>query len=407
MRTSCIIALSLFLIICPIWVHIIRRTGLLQHDDALTRIESMSLVHGKTAIATYTSNVTRKRDLVVDRINSCWPGGRALSPLRIPDTIKLLHNSNHESDLSMCGASADILQVVAEVSCIVEANILSIYDLYANKCISNPMYVHVIVTLDLISCYRIANQSGLAWKHVRCIDERKIFGDTLTMQLIREELSKVGPTADKKGAPWFFQQFLKIEAVARGIGGLGDRVRIIDGDVLILSYSPWFLNSGHAIYDSCYSKSDGYNGIRYGHVYFSLTGKRLVGSSEMVAHSMSTTRKHVCRLKRDLAGGNSAVGINLTLWPLKSLRALCDANAITGFSEYWYIFSSTVYYFPDEVVIRYQDPKSPPHCVRVSSVKCSVYAERLIEMAQTSYPEATYVVFESHDSRKRMVSSYT
>jgi len=231
---------------------------------------------------------------------------------------------------------------------------------------------------------------------------RTVFGSAVTMNLVEAELLKVGREAYKKGAPWYFQQFLKIEAVAIGVGGLSNRVRIIDGDVLVLRRTHWFFQPDGVIHDICFSKTDGLNSIRYGNVYFNLTGRRLIGGPEMVAHSMSVTRKHAKILKSDLGQGDSGDNSSESSWVFRSLRALCDPNAFTGFSEYWYLLSSAVFHFPSEVAFRLQNPESPPYCARVDSGlrSCPMNAADIIKKTRSSDPNALHVVFEAHDSTR-------
>jgi hypothetical protein len=349
------------------------------------------------------SMVTKK---YIAMMKKCWPGRHALLPLPIPDNLKGFEHGNEKTLVMPQGSNppkkvhADILQVVAKISCVLKANILSVYEHQSKQFRSSPDYVHVVITLDLDQCFKMARRNGPAWKHVRCVDERTVFGEKMTMKSIAHELSLVGKSATEKGAPWFFQQFLKIEAVALGIGGLGDNVRIIDGDVLVLKQSEWFLESGGVVYDNCYSINDGYNGIRYGHVYNKLTKRRLIGGPEVVAHSMSVTRKHAQRLKKDLAQqSDSKDKTSEALWALKSLRAMCDSNAFSGFSEYWYLLSSTVHHYPDEVAFRLQDPNSSPYCIRVEQgKKCSGHPEDIVKKTRALNSSALYVVFETHDS---------
>ena len=373
-------------------------------------------MHFDSAIPTSTLSLRRSRELrenfsVISRIdestriNDCWPHRQALSPLPVPDYIHRLQSNLETSqnypkkNVTANRKSIDILQVVAKVTCIVEANILSIYEYQSNHFSILPTYVHVLVTLDMDPCSNMANQSGLVWTHVRCVDERHVFGDKLSKKIIETELSKVGSHARTKGASWFFQQFLKIEAAALGVGGLGDKIRIIDGDVLVLKKPHWFFGVGGVIYDSCYSKNDGNNGFRYGHTYFVLTGRRLIGGPDFVAHSMSVSRKHAQRLRMDLDTNSVDVSRDPS-WVFKSLQVMCDANSITGFSEYWYLLTSTIHHYPEEVALRVQNPGSPPYCTRLrSGGACTGSIENTIQVTRDAFPSATYVVFESHLSR--------
>ena len=72
-----------------------------------------------------------------------------------------------------------------------------------------------------------------------------MFGSNVTLSLIEETMAnlapdnlaqarirRVAPAAVKhmNRAAWYWQQFLKLAAVAAGVGGLREHVRIMDGD---------------------------------------------------------------------------------------------------------------------------------------------------------------------------------
>jgi len=112
----------------------------------------------------------------VARMNQCWPSGLSLSPMRIPDNVRQFQNKNVKDTMFIREKKcADILQVVAKISCFLKANIMSVYAIQSNQYEFEPVYVHVIITPDIRACSNMALRSGPEWKHLRCIDENCIW----------------------------------------------------------------------------------------------------------------------------------------------------------------------------------------------------------------------------------------
>ena len=292
------------------------------------------------------------------------------------------------------------------MDCVVVANALK---LNATHFANSQQYraVHAIVTPDAVGCARLSRSIG---SHFRCVDESAVVfggdqdggdnntvaysthtrhsqdsahmvgGSAFARRKVAELVERVGPHARAKGVAWFWQQALKLQAVASGLGGLlGSRVRVMDGDVLVLRRGGarnWFTASGGEIFDftgqpqprrpsletnvmkSAFNSSSSgneisangddaddttrFNGWRYGALWFAATGRRLYGSHHAVTHGMSMTRVRTQGLLATLAsrkareGGNGADGV------AAALELLCDDAAVTGFSEYWYYFSFAI-----------------------------------------------------------------
>jgi len=229
----------------------------------------------------------------------------------------------------------DVLQVVRFVDCIVSANVLLVYQHRRRAA-----FLHVIVTPDTQRCAALARK----WSHLRCCSDARVLLSNITLDGIAKVLASVGPQAAAKGAPWYFQQVVKLRAVAHGVEGLGPHVRIMDGETLMVQPTDWFTGSGAEIFDTCDPKGrnhrqigDGWNHERYGALYYKLTRLPPAGSPWLVAHGMSMTRQHA----RSLLDAFSPPGETWRSdhWVAHSLSQLCDAAAETGFSEYYYYSS--------------------------------------------------------------------
>ena len=302
-------------------------------------------------------------------------------------------NSKHQ--MERFAGRVDVLQVTRAVDCFVGANVLLVQQHRGTA------FLHVIVTPDMQGCRALAH----LWAHVRCRSDVHILPN-VTLESITQLLTAVGPKARSKGAAWFLQQMLKLAAVANGIEGLAEHVRVMDGETLTLRALDWFTRAGSEIFDICGPiTGDGYNSERYGALYYRLTRQRLVGSPTLIAHGMSMTRQHV----RSLLNALSPPGETWSTsgWVTHSLRHLCDDAAVTGFSEYYYYASW---------VLRHSSAATPAlvrlgqeTCKRINpwewrpplkAPKCTDYNQTgLANWAATHFGRYAYIVLENHASR--------
>jgi hypothetical protein len=246
------------------------------------------------------------------------------------------------------------------------------------------------------NCHKLKRE----WKHVRCHSDRDILYNVDLDEIVRQ-LQGIGPETRKKGAAWFVQQMLKLGAVAHGLDGLSEHVRVMDGETIIQTAFDWFTPNGDEIFDICdawsYRKvGDGFNNERYGALYYELTKQALVGSPAMVSHGMSMTRTHV----RSLLTAFSPRGASLesNAWVSHSVKKLCDQVAITGFSEYYYYASWVLYNSVTGTNITNQN--SP--LIRVAKDTCrrvSTSNHRCDAPSLAKYSNYAYIVLENHASR--------
>ena len=353
------------------------------------------------------------------RAESCWPGFKPTDPTPMNVTV-------HDQTLSegAFDGRVDVLQVTAIVDCVVQANVLSLHGKLASP------FVHVVVTPDGVGCADLAG----AWSHVRCVADEDILGSSVTMANITDELARVGPQAVSKGAPWYWQQFLKMAAVARGVGGLGEYVRIMDGDSLQLRPLDWFDSRGGEVFDvcdKCWAKGravgDGSNHVAYGALWNKLTGSRLIGSPALISHGMSVRASRMRALLTALSPPEEAWAS--MKWVLWSVGHLCDAAALTGFSEYWYYaswalrdntFGSPQVRAPlpglEESTTCIEGKVQPPEapgaqlegqqaCRRfeLPNRDCSKTPQEFLDWALASWPDGpAYVVLENHVSAEEI-----
>jgi hypothetical protein len=226
---------------------------------------------------------------------------------------------------------------------------------------------------------------------------------------IESVLEDIGPEARNKGGPWYFQQMLKLGAVAAGIGGLGEFVRVMDGEVVQIKAMEWFTESGVEIFETCPSESNNpidaadeepyndYNDIRYGALWKNLTGLPLVHDHSLIAHQMSMRQSKVRALLTKLSPSHETWASKK--WVLRSLRHICDSAAILGFSEYWYYAS---YSLLDENGNQ-DEPQIQTNstCARPlrNDLTSSMTPTALVRHLTRIFPQKSYVVLENHKSR--------
>jgi len=256
-------------------------------------------------------------------------------------------------------------------------------------------YIHVLVTPDIAGCHSLQTRPERAFRVVRCLHDDEVFRGSPSIADIRALLWAKGPHSRSKGPFWYFQQYLKIGAVALGAGGLGERVRISDGETITLrNPSSWFDAARGVVYRDCGEKGDGHNGDRYGALYYRATGSTLFGSSSVVSHGQSVSRTFARSLVDALS---PETGNNVTnAWVLYSLGLLCDQAAITGFSEYWYLFSHAVERFPANVTWA-----AGQACHRIKKTgKLWLNMSKCSLASYDNFTHVDYVILEDHKSRR-------
>ena len=204
----------------------------------------------------------------------CWPSSRPVGPTAVPPSAKM-DGTRYTGEF---GGRVDVLQVVRVVDCVVAANVLLVHQHRRAK-----DFLHVIVTPDTQRCAILAQK----WRHVRCCSDASVLSN-VTLDGVAQLLAAVGPQAAAKGAPWYWQQMLKLGAVAHGVQGLGTHVRIMDGETLMVQPADWFTGSGAENFDTCDPKGrdhrhigDGWNHERYG----ALPSQPIVMRSAWRAHT--------------------------------------------------------------------------------------------------------------------------
>ena len=327
---------------------------------------------------------------IPNNIASCWPSSVPVQALPVPERLQ----TNTLTHRSAFTGRTDVLQVTRSVDCVVRENVVAVRGLLLHP------FLHVIVTPDITNCHRLRQ----SWDHVRCRSDQDVL-EHVDVHTIRHLLLRIGPFARKKGAMWFLQQILKLGAVAHGIDGLSEHVRVMDGETILLKSFDWFTPQGNEIFDICDTWSpsrvgDGLNHARYGALYYRLTGRATVGSPALVAHGMSMTRTNVRAMLDAFSPGGKSWRSNE--WVSNSLERLCDQSAITGFSEYYYYASWVLF---DQVTGR--NITAPPPLVRMRSDTCKRVQMRTHQCNASLRPTTAmhskyaYVVLEDHASRAR------
>ena len=212
------------------------------------------------ALAAATLNIAhakpRKKKPPPPEIVECWASANVtnMKPLPVPLSSRDLALNVRPARPTMSAAATDaatdawrplfggvvdVLQVTKEVDCLVVENVRRTHALYHP---SGLLGKHVLITPDAANCATLATTHHL--DHVVCLGEDAVFGSTLTLQQVHAVITGLGPEGKAKGGAWYWQQFLKLGAVALGSGGLGERVRIMDGDSLSLKPLDWFDKQG-------------------------------------------------------------------------------------------------------------------------------------------------------------------
>ena len=238
------------------------------------------------AAATVAANKVDLTDVV-----ECWRSANVtdMKPLAVPLDSRDLAVNVRPAHLAgtaptdawrpLFGGVVDVLQVTKEVDCLVVENVRRTRALYHP---SGLLGKHVIITPDAAGCATLATTHHL--EHVVCLGEDVVFGSTLTLRQVNAAIEGLGPEGKAKGGAWYWQvtitltprprslpspsfftvatdhssspfalrpslagvwqQFLKLGAVSMGSGGLGERVRIMDGDSLSLKPLDWFDKQG-------------------------------------------------------------------------------------------------------------------------------------------------------------------
>ncbi len=293
----------------------------------------------------------------------------------------------------------DVLQVTRSVDCVAHQNVRNVYNLLGHP------FLHVIVTPDTTRCHDLRR----LWDHVRCRSDEDVL-ENVDVHVVQRLLYAIGPKIRNKGAMWFFQQMLKLGAVAHGIDGLSEHVRVMDGETLLLKSFDWFTPNGDEIFDICdtwscakvgdglnHEVGDGLNHERYGALYYRLTGQSLVGSPALVSHGMSMTRTNVQNMLTAFSPNGTTWRSNA--WVSNSLKQLCDHAALTGFSEYYYYASWVLFERLNgkgSALVR----MSSDTCKRVEmrSHQCDATLRRALVQYDSHY---AYVILENHESRTR------
>ena len=321
-------------------------------------------------------------------ISSCWPSSTPIQALPVTphQRIKTLERTLERR--------VDILQVTRYVDCVVRENVKSVHRLATRP------FLHVIVTPDVKPCYALRK----FWHHIRCRSDDDVLTN-IDLHTVQSILSTIGPNARAKGPMWFFQQMLKLGAVAHGIEGLSEYVRVMDGETLLFKPFDWFTRNGDEIFDVCDTWSakevgDGWNHERYGALYYKLTGKALIGSPALVSHGMSMKRTNVRSLLDALSPPGASWKTNM--WISNSLNGLCDEAAITGFSEYFYYASWVLSdHNKTSAVVR----MLPSTCRRVKSSSTHTCNAAFIKTLARHSGKYAYIVMENHASRHKQQKS--
>ena len=286
----------------------------------------------------------------------------------------------------------DILQVTAVVDNVVWANVDQV-----RRLSMSPPFIHVIVTPDITNCLKMNKE----FHHVRCYHDDEVIDKAIRKRDIERVLSKVGPEARGKGTPWYFQQFLKLTAVASGLGGLGEFVKIMDGEVVQTRTINWFTEAGEEIFETCPQQlgDNEYTGDRYGALWTKLTGRPLVHDHSLVAHQMSVRQSRVRQLLTMFSPVNETW--ESKKWIAHTLEYLCDPAAVLGFSEYWYYASYSLHRFDKQKVSQLPQIRTKYACSRPrrNPAVSGLYPTDLLKYITKTFKTESYVVLENHRSR--------
>ena len=350
-----------------------------------------------------TTNNIRATKGIPSRVMACYRGGNVTKPIAARHSKYFTEGEASDTAGRALGKRVDVLQVVATVDSVVEANVRQVTQLSS----SSP-FVHVIVTPDTLGCFVLRN----TFSHVRCFHDNDVFNGTISVRDVESTLHGIGSEARKKGGAWYFQQMLKLGAVASGIGGLGEYVRVMDGEVVQIRAMQWFTEAGEEIFETCPSETrirDGkidyeeepyndFNDVCYGALWANLTGMPLVHDHSLIAHLMSMRQSKV----RSLLSTLSPVGDTWESkkWVLNSLAHICDAVAVLGFSEYWYYASYTL--LRDGNHEHLPQIRAESLCVRPGrdGAMSTMTATKLVGYLTKAFPSKGYVVLENHKSLK-------
>lgn len=150
----------------------------------------------------------------------CWPHGVPLSPLLVPPSAFYAVPAPVET--AAFTGRVDVLQVTATVDCVVAENVARLHAAHFLKGAANAS--HVIITPDLSSCILLASR----FAHLRCVSDSDIFQNAaVNLAAVTALVERTGPRAGLKGGKWYWQQMLKLQAVASGLNGLlGKHVKV-------------------------------------------------------------------------------------------------------------------------------------------------------------------------------------
>ena len=161
----------------------------------------------------------------------------------------------------------------------------------------------------------------------------------------------------------------------------------------------------------------------YGHIYYALTGERLIGGANVVTHGLSITRNHTRSLLRAFetgggggGGGGGGKGSRQAntgnnherhpRWVWAVLGAMCPAAAPLGFSEYWNYVSHVIAHFPKEVAVETRAApwvryKVAHNCATEPDGDASEESWRTVAARiSRDFPALSYLVAEDHSAAR-------
>ena len=344
----------------------------------------------------------------LEEVSRCYQDGSIVKPISLVNTSFFEVPTGKTSAGKEFKERVDVLQVVAVVDSVVEANVRQVVHLS-----HSPAFVHVVVTPDVQACYTMRRK----FSHVRCFHDNEVFNQTITLRDINKSINSVGPVARKKGGAWYFQQMLKLGAVALGIGGLGEYVRVMDGEVVQIRDMQWYTENGGEVFETCASEINeaqiiagngpveepynDYNDIHYGALWTRLTHMPLAHDHSLIAHLMSMRQSRVRSLLTKLSPNDE--GWETNNWVTNILIHICDPVAELGFSEYWYYAS---YILLDEEMRSQAQPlirSEAYHCSRPKrdDVTAAIAGAQLACHLMRIFPRSSYGVLENHKSREK------
>ena len=341
----------------------------------------------------------------LEEVSRCYQDGSIVKPISLVNTsfFEVPTGTGKTGAGKEFKERVDVLQVVAVVDSVVEANVGQVVHLS-----HSPAFVHVVVTPDVKACSRMRRK----FSHVRCFHDNEVFNQTITLRDINKSINSVGPVARKKGGAWYFQQMLKLGAVALGIGGLGEYVRVMDGEVVQIRDMQWYTENGGEVFETCASEINeangpveepynDYNDIHYGALWTRLTHMPLAHDHSLIAHLMSMRQSRVRSLLTKLSPNDE--GWETNNWVTNILIHICDPVAELGFSEYWYYAS---YILLDEEMRSQAQPlirSEAYHCSRPKrdDATAAIASAQLACHLMRIFPRSSYVVLENHKSREK------